>query len=396
MTATTSSRASAQRLDPIDITERVRAAVGQPGAVLHEPVFGGSEWAYVKDCLDTGWVSSVGSYVDGIERKLEAITGARRAVAVVNGTAALHVAMLLCGVESDTEVLVPTLTFIATANAVAYIGAIPHFVESEERTLGLDPVALDRHLAKIAEVRNGACWNRQSGRRISAVVPMHTFGHPVDVDRLLTVATEWCIPIVEDAAESLGSLWKGTPCGRFGKVAALSFNGNKIVTTGGGGAILTDDEDLGRLAKHMTTTAKQPHRWAFNHDMVGFNYRMPNLNAALGVAQLEQLDGFVAAKRRLALRYQETLGNLSGLRVVDEPDGARSNFWLNAIVIDEDQADIRDAILSATNDAGLMTRPVWTLMHHLPMYRACPRMQTPVAESLSRRIINLPSSAHLA
>jgi perosamine synthetase len=322
-------------------------------------------------------------------------TGVKQAVAVVNGTAALHICLKLVGVEHGDEVLIPSLTFIATANAVAYCGAVPHFIDCQERTLGVDPEALGRYLESIAELGSRGCINRLTGRRIKAVVPMHTFGHPVDLDPLTEICSRFQLELVEDAAESLGSYYKGEHTGTRGKVSALSFNGNKVVTTGGGGAILTNDEELGQLAKHLTTTAKVPHRWEFNHDMIGYNYRLPNLNAALGCAQLEQLPDLLKYKRALAQHYQEVFAGVAGVRFFTEPDFARSNYWLNVVLLDEEYKAERDAVLSATNDVGIMTRPVWTLMHRLPMFGECPRMELTVAESLEKRILNIPSSAFL-
>ncbi len=362
---------------------------------LHEPSFSGNEWAYVKECLDTGWVSSVGKFVDRFEQQLADYTGVKRAVAVVNGTAALHVCLQLAGVEPGDEVLVPTLTFIATANAVSYCGAVPHFVDSEEKTLGIDPAKLDAYLADIAELRPGGCFNKESGRRIKAVLPMHTFGHPVDLDPLLDICERYRLELVEDAAESLGSTYKGRHTGHWGKVSALSFNGNKIMTTGGGGAILTNDEELGELAKHLTTTAKVPHKWLFVHDRIGYNYRLPNLNAALGCAQMEELPDFIAAKRKLAQTYRKAFENVEGVRFFVEPDFARSNYWLNVLILDTPFANQRDSLLEATNGAGIMTRPAWTLMHKLPMFADCPRMGLNNAESMESRLINIPSSAVL-
>lgn len=362
---------------------------------LHEPRFAGNEWTYLKECLDTGWVSSVGKFVDRFEEQLAAYTGVRCAIAVVNGTAALHVCLRLVGVEKGDEVLIPALTFVATANAVAYCGAIPHFVDSEERTLGIDPVRLARHLEGSAELRPEGCFNRSTGRRIRAVVPMHTFGHPVDLDALLEVCGRFRLELVEDAAESLGSLYKGRHTGNQGRVSALSFNGNKVITTGGGGAILTNDEELGRLAKHLTTTAKVPHRWDFFHDMIGYNYRLPNLNAALGCAQLEELPGFLEKKRALAERYRQAFAGIPGVRFFEEPAEAASNYWLNALLLDEESAGERDRLLAMTNDLGIMTRPAWIPLHKLPMYADSPRMDLTVAEQLERRLINIPSSAFL-
>ena len=378
------------------IVAAIRTVVGQQAAALHEPCFAGNEWRYLKECLDSTFVSSVGKYVERFEAELARYTGARHAVAVVNGTAALHVALQLAGVTPNDEVLLPALTFVATANAVAYCGAVPHLADSEERTLGLDPRALREYLRRAAEVRNHQCVNRASGRIIRALVPMHAFGHPVDIDGLLAVARDFHLALVEDAAESLGSSVAGRHTGTFGLMGTLSFNGNKTVTTGGGGAILTDVGPLAARARHLTTTAKVPHRWEYRHDEIGYNYRMPNLNAALGCAQLEQLPGFLEAKRRLFVQYQAAFAQVSGLRLVAEPAGCRSNYWLQTLLLDEANATERDRVLAAGNDAGLLIRPAWTLLHRLPAYAGCPRMPLPVAESLERRLINLPSSAFLA
>jgi perosamine synthetase len=384
------------RLDIPRTVAALRAVAGGGDAFtpLHAPRFAGAEWTYLKDCLDTGWVSSVGSYVDRFERDLAALCGARRAVAVVNGTAALHVALLAAGVGRGDEVLIPALTFVATANATAYCGATPHFLDSEWATLGLDPDAMAARLAATAERRDGGPpVNRTTGRRIAAVVPMHAFGHPARIDAIAAVAQEWGLPVVEDAAESLGSLQDGRPLGARGLLGATSFNGNKIVTTGGGGAVLTDDEGLADRVKHLTTTAKRPHAWAFDHDETGFNYRLPNVNAALGCAQLEQLPDMLADKRRLAARYLAAFEDWPGARVIVEPPGAASNYWLNALALD-DPAD-REPLLEAANAAGVMTRPVWTLMPDLPMHRGAPCAPLPVARDIAARLINVPSSAAL-
>ncbi len=362
---------------------------------LHEPCFEGNEWKYVKECIDTRWVSSAGKYVDTFEKNLAEFTGARFAVAVVNGTAALQVCLQLAGVERDDEVLAPDLTFIATANAIAYAGAIPHFVDSAENTLGLDPGKLDQYLQEVGVIRDGACYNRLTGRRISTVVPMHTFGHSMDLDPLIDVCEKYHLALVEDAAESLGTYYKGRHTGTFGRINAMSFNGNKIITTGGGGALLTNDESLGRLAKHITTTAKLPHAWDFFHDRVGYNYRMPNINAALGCAQLEALPRFLEQKRALASRYQQAFLDVKGIRVFSEPDFSTSNYWLNVLMLDQQQADQRNDILQLLNASGIMVRPAWILMHKLPMYKECPRMDLTVSESIESRLINVPSSVFL-
>ncbi|MED4780394.1 LegC family aminotransferase [Brevibacillus choshinensis] len=363
---------------------------------LHEPSFQGNEWMYVKECIDSGWVSSVGKYVNKFEEMLVDYTGVKHAVAVVNGTAALHVCLILAGVEPNDEVLVPALTFIATANAVTYCGAIPHFVDSSYETLGLDPVKLDLYLKEIGEQHKDGCYNKVTGRRIKAVLPMHTFGHPVDLDNLADVCLRYNIELVEDAAESLGSYYKGRHTGNWGKVAAVSFNGNKVVTTGGGGAILTNSDELGKLAKHITTTAKKPHPWAFDHDHIGFNYRMPNLNAALGCAQLEMLPKFIEQKRALTNLYANAFHRIKGVELFTEPSFAKSNYWLQVLILEEQYACEKENILKVTNDQGFMTRPVWKPLHEISMYEKCPKMNLEVVESLARRIINIPSSAGLA
>jgi perosamine synthetase len=377
------------------ITERICRVTGGAKVALHEPCFKGNEWAYVKECIDTGWVSSVGSYVDRFERDLAEVTGARHAVVVSNGTSGLQIALQVSGVLPGDEVIIPALSFVATANAVMHCGALPHFVDSDAATLGLSPAALADYLPTIIEQRGGASINRHTGRRIAAIVPMHTFGHPVDMPALMEVASRFALVVVEDAAESLGSLIDGRHTGTHGRCAMLSFNGNKIVTTGGGGAIITDDAQLAKHAKHLTTTAKQAHKWAFIHDEVGYNYRMPNLNAALGCAQVGQFEGFVTAKRELATRYASAFAGLPGVALFVERAGTRANYWLQTLILDRDVAHQRDAILARTNDAGQMTRPVWELLTWLPMYRACPAMETPVANDLALRIVNLPSSPQL-
>lgn len=362
---------------------------------LHEPQFAGNEWVYIKECLDTGWVSSVGKFVDKLEEQLADYTGAARAVAVVNGTAALHICLKLAGVTPGDEVLVPSLTFVATANAVVYCGAIPHFGDSEEKTLGLDPHKLADYLGEVAAVRREGCFNKQTGRRIKAVVPVHTFGHPVDLDPLVELCGRYKLVLVEDAAESLGSYYKNHHTGNWGLVSAVSFNGNKVVTTGGGGAILTNDESLGKLAKHLTTTAKVPHKWLFEHDHIGYNYRLPNINAALGCAQLEQLPVFLQKKRALAKRYCNAFEGIKGIRFFTEPDFARSNYWLNVLLLDEGNKKQRDCLLEALNNNGFMARPAWTPMHKLKMFQDCPKMDLNVAESVEERLLNIPSSAFL-
>ncbi len=362
---------------------------------LHEPLFRGDEWLYTKECLDTGWVSSVGKFVDRFEQNLADFTGVNYAVAVINGTAALHICLKVLEVKPEDEVLIPTLTFIATANAVVYCGAIPHFIDSELKTLGMDPLKLDDYLKEIAEVRGENCFNKLTGRRIQAVIPMHTFGHPVDIEKLFEVCRRYKITMIEDAAESIGSTYKGKHTGNFGSVTALSFNGNKIITTGGGGAILTNSEQLGKLAKHLTTTAKVPHPYEFSHDMVGYNYRMPNINAAIGCAQLEQLPLFLKMKRLLADKYKTVFEDIKGIDFFIEPKNSKSNYWLNVLILDEENASMRNDLLKLMNDNSIQSRPVWTLMHKLPMFTQCPHMDLSFSENIARRLINIPSSAVL-
>ncbi len=362
---------------------------------LHEPQFAGNEWNYVKDSLDSTFVSSVGPYVNKFEQMLADYTGAKHVIAVTNGTAALHISFMLAGVSRDEEILLPSLTFVATANAASYLGAIPHFVDCDERTLGIDPQALRTYLKKCTEIRAKQCINKNTGHVIRALVPMHTFGHPADIDGLMAIAHDFHLNLVEDAAESLGSSISGRHTGTFGLLGALSFNGNKIITTGGGGAILTNDAELATRAKHLTTTAKLPHPWKYEHDQIGFNYRMPNINAALGCAQLEQLDNMLALKRRLFERYQRAFAGVPEVTVVQERVGCTSNYWLQTLLLNKTNSHKRDAILAATHEKGILARPAWQLIHTLAPYRHCPHMPMEVAKMLERRLINLPSSVKL-
>lgn len=362
---------------------------------LHEPHFAGNEWQYVKDCLDSGWVSSVGAYVDRFEDMLQEFTAAQGVIAAVNGTAALHLCLVLSDVEANDEVILPSFSFVATANAVSYCGAVPHFVDVDEHTLGLNPNRLESYLAEISEMKNGVCVNKRTGRVIKAVIPMHTFGHPVALDEMAEICRRFGLCMVEDAAESLGSFYQGRHTGLWGHCAALSFNGNKTLTTGGGGAILTSSWQLAQRAKHLTTTAKRSHRWEFFHDALGYNYRLPNLNAALGCAQMEQLESFLGKKRRLAERYRESFSQVAGVNLFTEPDGCKSNYWLNALIIEPEIAGCRDELLAELNEQGIMARPAWSPLHRLPMYDACPRDELPVTGLFERCLINIPSSPFL-
>lgn len=360
---------------------------------LHEPLFIGNERKYVLDAIDSTFVSSVGKYVNRFEDMMVEITGAKYAIALVNGTCALHIALKLVGVERNEEVLSQALTFIATANAISYEGAVPHFIDVDKDTLGLSPDALRTRLAAVAEMRNGQCYNKETGRRIAACVPMHTFGFSARIDEIVDICNKYNIPVVEDAAESLGSYYKGQHTGTFGKVATFSFNGNKTVTCGGGGAIITNDDALAKRAKHITTTAKMPHKWEFAHDEIGYNYRMPNLNAALACAQLEQLDAYIENKRVTAAHYQDFFAAFDFVQHLSEPLSNKANYWLNALQFSD--KNHRDAFLEYSNANGVMTRPIWRLMNTLEMFKDCPSGDLSVSHFLEETIVNIPSSVRV-
>lgn len=362
-------------------------------AQLHIPEISGNEWINVKECLDTTWISATGGkYISQFEELLTAHTGASFAITTVTGTAALHACLILAGVNDGDEIICPAFTFVATANAVKMAGAIPHFAEIDRNSLGIDAGKLSAHLSKIAIRRDGKTINRESGRTISALVCMHTFGHICDVEALASICEEWNIELVEDAAESLGSTYQGRHAGTFSRYSALSFNGNKIITTGGGGAILAADEEAANRARHITTTARLPHRWEYDHDLVGFNYRMPNINAAIGAAQIERLEQYLNEKRHLQSLYRAAFADLDDVDLFEEPEGRRSNYWLATLILSPNRATERDWILEHTNDAGLGCRPAWKPMHLLAPYRDSPRMELPVTEEMYGRIINVPSS----
>ena len=360
---------------------------------LAVPKFIGNEKKYLEECIDSSFVSSVGKFVDRFEEMVAKYTGAKKAVVCVSGTNALHMAMMLVGVERNDEVLTQALTFIATCNAITYIGAHPVFIDVDKDTMGLSPDALKEWLVKNAEVKNGQCYNKKSGRRVKACVPMHTFGHPVRIEEIVHLCQEYHIELVEDAAESIGSLYKGKHTGTFGKVGAISFNGNKTITTGGGGMMLFNDEELAAHAKHLTTQAKISHRWEFRHDYVGYNYRMPNINAALGCAQLENLDKFIASKRQLAVEYAEFFKNVDDIQFFTEPEDAFSNYWLQAVIL-KDKAAQQEFLLQ-TNDNGVMTRPIWELMNRLPMFEHCENDGLENTIWFADRVVNIPSSVRL-
>ncbi|MFS1863867.1 aminotransferase DegT [Vibrio tasmaniensis ZS-17] len=356
---------------------------------LHAPTFNGNEKAYVTETIESTFVSSVGKFVDDFERKIEAYTGTAKAVATVNGTAALHAALYMADVQRGDLVITQALTFVATCNALYHMGAEPIFVDVSPVSLGLCPKAVEGFLSEHAEITEAGCIHKQTGKRIKAVVPMHTFGHPVELDELVAVCLKWNIVLVEDAAESLGSFYKGKHTGTIGDVSAVSFNGNKIITTGGGGMVLCKTEGLGARTKHVTTTAKVPHPYEFFHDEPGFNYRMPNLNAALGCAQMEVIEQYLKQKRQLAKCYGDLFIG-TDFQFVTEPDYAQSNYWLNAIICPDKKS--REEILAGTNSAGVMTRPIWQLMHRLPMFEKAMRGDLTYSEFIEAHLINLPST----
>lgn len=379
---------------------------------LHTPIFKGNEKKYLEECIDTTFVSSVGKFVDQFENQMATFTGSTKAVSCVNGTNALHLALQLVDVKQDTEVITQPLTFIATANAIAYCGALPVFLDVDMDTMGLSPKALKNWLKQNVELREvkvkGAFsqpkplpqpqpYNRSTGRRISSCVPMHTFGHPCRIAEIVDICKAYNIPVIEDAAESLGSYYKGKHTGTFGKIGILSFNGNKVLTTGGGGMLLFQDEELAKRAKHLTTQAKVPHPWKFNHDAVGYNYRMPNINAALGLAQLEQLPKFLESKRKIAESYKHFFSIIQSPNAnqpsvfISEPLNSLSNYWLNCVLFSNREE--RDAFLKYSNEKGVMTRPAWTLMNELKMFKDCETDELLNARNLSNRLVNLPSSA---
>ena len=359
---------------------------------LHAPRFIGKEKRYLCDCIDSTYVSYIGKYVNRFEEMIVEYTGARYAVAIVNGTCALHIALKLAGVQLGDEVITQPLSFVATANSIAHCGAKPVFLDVERETLGLDPAALKSFLQVHTRIKRKTCYNKATGKRIAACVPMHTFGHPCRVDEIADICERYNISLIEDAAESLGSIYKSRHTGTFGLFGIYSFNGNKTVTCGGGGAIVTNDETLAKKAKHITTTAKLPHPYEYVHDMTGYNYRLPNLNAALACAQLEQLNSFIENKRELAGTYKIFFESL-GIPFVHEPANSRSNYWLNAIILPD--RETRDEFFKATNEAGVMTRPVWRILNKLEMYKNCQTDELKNAQWLEDRVVSIPSSVRV-
>lgn len=357
---------------------------------LHAPTFAGNEKKYLNECIDSTFVSSVGKFVNLFEEKIAEYTGAKHAVVCVNGTNALQMSMIAIGVEQDDEVITQPLTFIATANAISYLKAHPVFVDVDKDTMGMSPKALEDYLVENTILENGICINKNTGRKIKACIPMHTFGFACRIDEIAEICAKYHIELIEDAAEALGSYYKGKHLGRFGRLAAISFNGNKIITTGGGGIIITDDEALAKRIKHLTTQAKIPHPWEYKHDEIGYNFRMPNLNAALGLAQLEQLNGFLEKKRALAQQYKLWFQENSSIQFVSELEDNTSNYWINAIVLENREE--RDLFLKESNENGVMTRPIWALMNRLEMFKDCEKGDLSQAQWLEDRVVNIPSS----
>ncbi len=376
-----------------EIIEAIKTVIGSLPKSLHEPVFEGNEWHYVKSCLDSRMVSSVGSYVTQFESTIAKYTGSNHAIATVNGTAALHLALILAGVKKGDEVLTPSLTFVATGNAISYIGATPHFVDSEDISFGIDVGKLRKYLEEITVIKNGRCFNKKTGCIIRAIVPMHVFGHPCNINEIILLADEFNLVVVEDAAESLGSFYNGKHTGTFGLLGIVSFNGNKTITTGGGGIILTDDEQVAKRAKYLSTTAKQPHAFSYIHNEIGFNYRMPNLNAALGCAQLEKLPEILISKRNLFYLYQKAFSGIDSVMLIREPALCQSNYWLQTILLNKQVCSHQEEIIISCIDAGISVRPVWRPLHLLPCFENFPTAPLPVATSLAKQLINIPSSA---
>ena len=378
------------------VLKNLKKVTGSNFAALHEPNFSGNEKKYINEAIDSTFVSSVGKFVNKFEELLVNFTGAKFAIATVNGTAALHISLLVAGVKENDEVLVPSFTFVATANAINYCRADCHFIDVNYNDLGIDVPKLREYLSKISIQINSECFNKSTKKRIKAIVPMHSFGHSVDIDSLLLLCKDFNLTLVEDCAESLGSYYKGKHTGTYGLVSALSFNGNKIITTGGGGAILTNNEEIAALAKHLTTTAKVVHAWEYIHDMVGYNYRMPNLNAALGCAQLEQLDKIINNKRTLYNIYVDALSGIEGLSVFEEPANTKSNYWLQALVLENDYKKYQRDLLIALNSNNIMCRPPWMPISLLKPYKNYISTNLDVTIDLYERIINIPSSPTLA
>ena len=363
---------------------------------LHEPDIRKEDWKFVKECLKKNFVSSVGNYVNEFEDKLKKYTKAKYVIATVNATSAIHLSLVVMGANENDEVILPSLNFVAAANAVRYCNSIPHFVEVEEETLGIDPIKLEKYLNKIVIKKNNNSFNKHTNKRIKFMMPLHVFGHPAKILKLKKIAKKFNLKIIEDAAESLGSTYKKKHLGTFGDIGVLSFNGNKIITTGGGGALLTNSLKIAKKLKYLSTTAKTPHRWKFEYSDIGFNYRMPGINASLGCAQMKRIKSYVNSKRKLFKKYKVGFGNLKDIKVLQEPKNARSNYWLQTIILDNKISYLKDKILEKTNNLGFSVRPVWKPLHKLNKFKSYPRMEMKVTNNLEKRILNLPSSIYLS
>lgn len=380
-----------------DISKRIRKVVGtQLDLQLHEPLLEGNEIKSVTSSIQDGWVSSAGPQIKKFELKIAELLGVKYAVCVSSGTAAIELSLIACGIKPNTEVVIPSLTFCATANAVAKVGAIPNFVDVNFSTFGLDPSKLERYLNKITTWRDGLLINKNTGNPISAIMPVHIFGHSVQFDEILSVAKKFNLVVIEDAAEALGSVYKGKNCGTLGAAAAISFNGNKIITTGGGGAVITNSSEIARDVRHLSTTAKISHPFEFYHDQIGYNYRMPNINAALGLAQIEKFNDILKLKRDLASYYFQNFKDFKYGKLVNERENCSSNFWLNTIVLETESLEVRNSIIDFLHKDGIYCRPIWTPLHLLPHFQNCPRSDLETTEKLRSKIINIPSSPKLA
>jgi len=380
---------------PEEVCKVLDKVVGQTYGELHEPYFSKDEEDMLIECLKSTFVSSVSPYTEKFEEDIARFTGSKYVVAVSNGTSALHSLLIACGIGPGMEVLTPSLTFVAAANAISYTGAIPHFIEVEEKTLGIDTVKVIEYLSDKL-IRSGEVFiNKETGRKVVAIVPLHTFGHPCDIDGVMKIAKEFNLLIIEDSAESLGSYFRQKHTGTFGLGGILSFNGNKIITTGGGGAVITDDEELASRVKHLTRTAKIPHKWEYNHDLIGFNYRMPGLNSSLGLSQLRTIEKKIEAKRKLYQVYEKEFANIEEVEIFKEPSSTTSNYWLQTLLLKKDNVTLRNAILETSHKWGYKLRPAWTPMHRLLQFSNCPKMELNVTDSLFARIINLPSSPQI-
>ena len=378
-----------------DIIQSIKEFIKKDSLSLHEPSFIGNEIKYLYECIKTNYVSTAGKFVDDFAFKIKNFTKAKYVVPVINGTSGIHISLLISGVERNDEVIIPSMTFAATANAICYCSAIPHFVDNEENNLGIDPYNLRKHLEEISSIRNGKLVNKKTDRVMKAIMPMHTFGHPSKLTELKKIAEEFNLILIEDAAESFGSFYNHKHTGTFGIAGIISFNGNKTITTGGGGAILTNNEEFAIRAKHLTSTAKLDHKWDFIHNEVGYNYRMPNINAALGCAQIEKINITLKKKRRLFQVYKKAFNGISGIELFKEPSNCQSNYWLQTILLKKPSIKTRNKILLATNDVGIRTRPVWKLLHKLKHFKNAPRASLKTSEYLEQKIINLPSSSFL-